>query len=146
MLIIISEMFLGILSLIWKLLLLLLCLVRSCRLELMYISLSKRITSSLLAHRNDIYQYTEQNYLPGPTKASFRKANKANSCWKKFFEAPKLVDIAKSAIPPLFNDPKVLPSEFDEAKLVTDTCSENSFLDDSSGSLSTFPSKTNLKL
>ena len=54
--------------------------------------------------------------------------------------------IGKSAIPPLFNDPEVLSSESDKAKLFPENLFKNSKLDDSGISLPVFPSRTNLKL
>ena len=52
----------------------------------------------------------------------------------------------KSAIPPLFNDPEVLSSTSDKAKLFAKNISKNSTLDDSSISLPVFLSSINLKL
>ena len=52
----------------------------------------------------------------------------------------------KSAIPPLFNGPEVLPSASDKVKLFAENVSKNSNLDDSGISLPDFPSRTNLKL
>ena len=52
----------------------------------------------------------------------------------------------KSAIPPLFNNPEVLSSASDKAKLFAENFSNNSNLDDSSISFPVFPSRTNLKL
>ena len=52
----------------------------------------------------------------------------------------------KSAIPPLINDPKVLSSASDKAKLFAENFSKNSNLDDSGISLPVFPYRTNLKL
>ena len=52
----------------------------------------------------------------------------------------------KSAIPPLFNQPEVLSSASDKAKLLAENFSLNSNLDDSGVSLPVFPSRTNLKL
>ena len=51
----------------------------------------------------------------------------------------------KYLIPPLFNNPEVLSSASDKAKLFTENFSKNSNLDDSF-SLTVFSSKTNLKL
>ena len=51
----------------------------------------------------------------------------------------------KSAIPALFNGPKVLSSVSNKAKLFPKNFSKNSDLDDSSISLPVFPSRTNLK-
>ena len=52
----------------------------------------------------------------------------------------------KSAMPPLFNGPEVLPSASDKAKLFAENFSLNSNLDESGISLPVFPSRTNLKL
>ena len=52
----------------------------------------------------------------------------------------------KSAIPPLLNDPKLLSSASDKAKLFAENFSKNSNLDDSGISLPVFPYRTNLKL
>ena len=49
-------------------------------------------------------------------------------------------------MPPLFNDPEVLSSASDKAKLFPENFSKNSNLDDSGISLPVFPSRTNLKL
>ena len=51
----------------------------------------------------------------------------------------------KSAIPPLFNNPEVLSSAFDKAKLFAKDFSKNSHLDDSGISLTISTSRTNLK-
>ena len=52
----------------------------------------------------------------------------------------------KSAIPPLFNDPEVLLSASDKAKLFPENFSKNSNLNDSGVTLPVFPSRTNSKL
>ena len=52
----------------------------------------------------------------------------------------------KSAIPPLFNDPEVLSSISNEAKLFAENFSKQSNLDDAALSLPAFPFRTNLKL
>ena len=52
----------------------------------------------------------------------------------------------KSAIPPLFSNPEVLPSASDQAKLFAEIFSKNSNFDDSGISLPVFPCRTNLKL
>ena len=52
----------------------------------------------------------------------------------------------ESAIPSLFNGPKVLCSASDKAKLFDKNSSKNSNLDDSGISLPVFASRTNLKL
>ena len=53
---------------------------------------------------------------------------------------------AKSAKPPVFNNPELLSSTSDKAKLFAENFSKNSNLDDSGISLPVFPSRTNLKL
>ena len=60
--------------------------------------------------------------------------------------ANSVLNKGKSAIPPLFNGPKVLSSASDKAKLFAKNFSKNSNLDDSGISLPVFPSRTNLKL
>ena len=60
--------------------------------------------------------------------------------------ANSVLNEGKSAIPPLFNGPKVLSSVSDKAKLFAENFSLNSNLDDSGVSLPVFPSRTNLKL
>ena len=53
---------------------------------------------------------------------------------------------SKPAIPPLFNEPVVLPSVSDKARLSAKNFPKNSNLDHSGISLPIFPSRTNLKL
>ena len=60
--------------------------------------------------------------------------------------ANSVLNKGKSAILPLFNDPEVLSSASDKAKLFAENFSKNSNLDDSSISFPVFPSRTNLKL
>ena len=60
--------------------------------------------------------------------------------------ANSVLNIDKSAIPPLFNGQKVLPSASEKAKLFDENFSKNSNLDESGISLPVFPSRTNLKL
>ena len=60
--------------------------------------------------------------------------------------ANSVLNKGKSAIPPLFNWPEVLPSASDKAKLLPENFSLNYNLDDSGVSLPVFPSRTNLKL
>ena len=60
--------------------------------------------------------------------------------------ANRVLNKGKSAIPPLCNGPKVLPSASDKAKLFAENLSKNSDLDDSGISLLVFPSRTNLNL
>ena len=62
------------------------------------------------------------------------------------FGADSILNKGKSAIPPLFNDPKLLSSASDKAKLFAENISKNSNLDDSGISLPVFPFRTNLKL
>ena len=49
-------------------------------------------------------------------------------------------------MPPLFNNPEVLPSASDKVKLFAENFSKNSNFDDSGISLPVFPSRTDLKL
>ena len=60
--------------------------------------------------------------------------------------ANSVLNKRKSAISPLFNNPEVLSSASDKAKLFAKNFSKNSNLDDSGLSLPVFPSRTNLKL
>ena len=60
--------------------------------------------------------------------------------------ANSVLNKGKSAMPPLFNDPEVLSSASDKAKLLVENFSKNSNLDNSGISLPVFPSGTNLKL
>ena len=60
--------------------------------------------------------------------------------------ANSVLNKGKSAIPSLFNGPKVLSSASNKAKLFAENFSENSNLDDSGSSLPVFPTRTNLKL
>ena len=60
--------------------------------------------------------------------------------------AKSVLNKGKSAIPPLFNGPEVLPSASDKAKLFAEDFSLNSNLDHPGISLPVFPSTTNLKL
>ena len=117
-------------------------------------------------HRNDFFRLYQQN----KSSESKVKLRQASNCCKRVLEAAKLayatktkkhitsqklgscnfwwipnsvINKRKSAIPPLFNNPELLPSASDKAKLFTKSFSNNSNLDD----LSTcFPSRTNLKL
>ena len=57
--------------------------------------------------------------------------------------ANSVLNKSKSAIAPLFNDPEVLSSASDKAKLFAENFSKNSNLDDSGISLPVFPSRTN---
>ena len=60
--------------------------------------------------------------------------------------ANNVLNRGKSAIPPLFNGPKVLSSASDKATFFAENFSRNSNLDDSGILLPVFPSRTNLKL
>ena len=72
-------------------------------------------------------------------------SQKLDSC--DFWQiANSVLNKGKSAIPPLFNVPEVLPSASDKVKLFAENFSVNSNLDDSGISLPVFPSRTNLKL
>ena len=101
------------------------------------------------------------------SKVKFRQAS---NCYKRVLEAAKLayanktkesitsqklgshdfwqiansvLNKGKSAMPPLFNDPEVLSSASDKAKLLVENFSKNSNLDNSGISLPVFPSGTN---
>ena len=60
--------------------------------------------------------------------------------------ANSVLNKGKSAIPPLFNNPEVLSSASDKAKLLAKNFSKNFNLDDSGMPLPIFSSETNLKL
>ena len=62
------------------------------------------------------------------------------------FLANCILNKGKSALSPLFNDPEVLSSASDKAKLFPENFSKNSHRNDSGISLPVFPSRTNLKL
>ena len=125
--------------------------------------------TAAIVHRNHFFHLYQQN-KSSESKAKFRQAS--NRC-KRVLEAAKLayptktkesitsqklgswdfwriansvLNKGKSAIPPLFNRPKVLSSASDKAKLFTKNFPKNSNLDDSGISLPIFPSRTNLKL
>ena len=66
--------------------------------------------------------------------------------WDFWQIANSVLNKGKSAIPPLFNDPEVLSSASDKAKLFAENFSKNSNLDDSGISLPVFPSRINQKL
>ena len=107
-----------------------------------------------IVHRNHFFYLYLQNKSSGH-KVKFRHTSK---CCKRRFEAVKLADAnktkksitsqklgswdfcriaisapnkGKSAIPPLFNDPEVLPSISNKAKLFPKSFSKNSDLDHS---------------
>ena len=125
--------------------------------------------TAAIVHRNHFFRLYQQN-KSSESKVKFRQAG--NRC-KRVLEAAKLayatktrvhhfpeifgsqdfwriansvLNRGKSAIPPLFNGPEVLPSASDKAKLFAKNFSKNSNLDDSGISLPIFPSRTNLKL
>ena len=58
----------------------------------------------------------------------------------------RVLNKSKPAIPPLFNEPVVLPLVSDKARLSAKNFPKNSNLDHSVISLPIFPSRTNLKL
>ena len=60
--------------------------------------------------------------------------------------ANSVLNKGKSAIPPIFSGPEVLPSAYDEAELFAENFSKKSNLDDLGISLPVLPSRTNLKL
>ena len=83
---------------------------------------------------------------PSPTLYMFSKpVGNLELLQKKFVKLPNLQKIPNLLFL-LFNASEVLFSESVLAKLVTETCSDNSTLDYSGGSPFTFPLKTNLKL
>ena len=120
-------------------------------------------------HRNHFFRLHQQN-KSSESKGKFRQAS--NRC-KRVLETAKLayatktkesitsqklgsrdfwriansvLNKGKSAIPPLFNDPEVLSSASDKAKLFAENFYKNSNLDDSGISFPVFLSRTNLKL
>ena len=125
--------------------------------------------AAAIVHRDHFFRLYQKD-KSSDSKVNFRQAS--NRC-KRVLEAAKLayanktkesvtsqklgsrdfwriansvLDKGKSAIPPLFNGPKVLSSASDKAKLFAETFSKNSNLDDSGISLPVFSSRTNLKL
>ena len=58
----------------------------------------------------------------------------------------ELLIVFSTKVNPLFNDPEMLSSASDKAKLFAEKFSMNSNLDDSGISLPVFSSRTNLKL
>ena len=125
--------------------------------------------AAAIVHRNHFFRlYQKNNSYESNVK--FRQAS--NHC-KRVLEAAKLayatktkesitsqklgsrnfwqiansvLNKGKSAIPPLINEPEMLSSASDKAKLLAKNFSKNSNLDDSGISLPVFPSRTNLKL
>ena len=124
--------------------------------------------AAAIVHRNHFFRLYQRE-KSSDSKVKFRQAS--NHC-KRVLEAAKLayanktesitskklgshdfwqiansvLNKGKSAIPPLFNGPKVLSSASDKAKLFAENFSLNSNLDDSGVSLPVFSSRTNLKL
>ena len=125
--------------------------------------------AAAIVHRNHFFRlYGREKY--SDSKVKFRQAS---NCCKRVLEAAKLayanktkesitsqklgsrdfwqiansvLNKGKSAIPPLFNEPEVLSSASDKAKLFAKKFSMNSNLDDSGISLLVLPSRTNFKL
>ena len=127
------------------------------------------VCAAAIVHRNHFFRLY-QGEKSSDSKVKFRQAS--NHC-KRVLEAAKLayankkkesitsqklgsrdfwriansvLNKGKSAIPPLFNGPEVLPSASDKAKSFAENFSLNSNLDHSGISLPVFPSRTNLKL
>ena len=127
------------------------------------------VCAAAIVHRNHVFCLYQQN-KSSISKVKFKQAS--NRC-KRVLEAAKLayadktkesitsqklgsrdfrriansvLNKDKSAIPPLFNGPKVLSSTSDKAKLFSENFSKYSNLDDSGIALLAFPSRTNLKL
>ena len=125
--------------------------------------------AAAIVHRNYFFHSYQQN-RSFKSKVKFRQVS---NCCKKVLKAAKLayatktkesiisqkhgswdfwriannvLNKGKSAILPLFNEPEVLSSASDKAKLFAKNFSKNSNLDDSGTSLPVFPSRTNLKL
>ena len=73
----------------------------------------------------------------------FQKRGSQDFCWQT---NNSVLNNGKSAILALYNDPDVLSSAFNKAKLFTKNFPDYSNLDDSGISLPVFPSRTNLKL
>ena len=78
-------------------------------------------------------------------KQEFIASQKLGS-WDFWQIANSVLSKGKSAILSLFNDPDVLSSASDKAKLFPENFSKNSNLDDSGISLPVLTSRTNLKL
>ena len=119
-------------------------------------------------HSSQISLHLYQQNKSSESKLKFRRAS--NGC-KSFLEAAKPayankkesiasqklgsqdfwriansgLNKGKSAIPPLFNGPEVLPFVINKAKLFAENFSNNSNFDDSGISLHVFPSRTYLK-
>ena len=127
------------------------------------------VCAAAIVHRNHFFRSHHQN-KSSQSKLKFRQASNFR---KRILQAAKLayatktkesitskkagsrnfwriansiLNKGKSAIPPLFNDPEVLSSACDKAKLFAKNFSNNSHLDDLGVSLQVFPSRTNMKL
>ena len=125
--------------------------------------------ATVLGHQNHFFRLYQKD-KSSASKVKFRQAS--NHC-KRVLEAAKLAyanktkesitsqkpgsrdfwqiansvpNKGKSAIPPLFNGPKVLFSASFKAKLFAENFSKNSNLKESGISFPVFPSRTNLKL
>ena len=125
--------------------------------------------AAAIVHRNHFFRLYQRE-KSSDYKVKFRQAS---NCCKRVLEAAKLTyanktkesitsqklgfcdfwqiansvfNKGKSAIPSLFNEPEVLSSASDKAKLFAENFSLNSNLDDSGVSLPVFPFRTNLKL
>ena len=117
--------------------------------------------AAVIVHRNHFFHLCQKDKSSN-SKVKFRQAS---NHFKSVLEAAKLAYAnktrvhsfpetwlssllvkGKSAIPPLFNEPQVLSSASDKAKLFPENFCKNSNLDDSGISLPVFPSRTHLKL
>ena len=89
---------------------------------------------------------------PGSAKSAYANGAKTSITSQKLgsFDfwriASGTLNKSKSSLPALFNDPEVLSSASDKAKLLAESFSKNSNLDYSSISLLAVSSRTNLKL
>ena len=144
-------------------------LIKSIRSSFTHLPLFSAACAAAIVHRNHFFRLYQKD-KSSESKVKFRQAS--NHC-KTILEAAKLaydnktkesitsqklgswnfwqiansvLNKGKSAIPPLFNVPEVLPSASDKAKWFAENFSKNSNLDGSGISLPVFPSRTNLKL
>ena len=119
--------------------------------------------ATVIVHRNHFFRLYQQN-KSSESKVKFRQASNS---WKRVLEAAKLayatkteesitsqkldsqdfwqitksvLNKGKSAIHPLFNNPELLCSAFDKAKLFAKSFSQNSNLNDLGISLLVLPS------
>ena len=83
------------------------------------------------------------NLHANKTKESTKSPLASQDSWQI---ANSVLNIGKSSIPPLFNNPEVFSYASDKSKLIAKNFSKNSNLDDSDIFLPVFPSRTNLKL